>query len=118
MFDINTIIASIGLIMATVSFMTGLQLAKRDKSVSIMMAGMHRINGYITCTVYIAIAALSLNGNGGFRTWSVIGWAVGLGLIAIKIFVIRNERYYKYGSRVGLMLFVTWLIIIYKHIVA
>ena len=31
MFEINTIIASIGLIMATVSFMTGLQLAKRDK---------------------------------------------------------------------------------------
>lgn len=117
MFEINIIIASIGLVLATVSFITGLQVVNRDKVTAAMMASMHRVNGYLVFIIYIVVAVLSLSGQGGIRTWSVIGWAVGLGLIIIKIMVVRNERLYKYGSRLGLMLFITWLVIMYKHIV-
>lgn len=103
--------------MATVSFISGLQVVKSDKVIGAMMASMHRLNGYIACFIYVILAAISLNGQGGIRVWPIIGWAAGLGLIIAKIMVVRNERFYKYGSRLGLLLFVTWLIIIYKFIV-
>lgn len=117
LFETYSVIASIGLVMATVSFMSGLQVVKRDKVFGAMMTSMHRMNGYIASFIYVILATISLSGPGGVRVWSLIGWAVGLGLIIIKIIVVRNERYYKYGSRLGLLLFVTWLIIIYKFIV-
>lgn len=115
--DINTIIASIGLVLATVSFITGLQVVNRDKVAAVMMASMHRINGYLVCLIYIVIAALSLGSQGGVRPWSIVGWSVGMGLIIIKIMVVRNQRFYKYSSRLGLLLFVSWLVIMYRHIV-
>lgn len=116
--DINTIIASIGLVLATVSFITGLQVVNRDKVAAEMMASMHRINGYLVCLIYIVIAVLSLGSQGGVRPWSIAGWSVGMGLIIIKIMVVRNQRLYKYSSRLGLLLFVTWLVIMYRHIVS
>lgn len=117
MFEINIIVASLGLVLATVSLITGLQVVNRDKVSAAMMASMHRINGYLVCLIYIIVATLSLSGHGGIRTWSIVGWAAGLGLIVIKILVVRNERLCKYSSRLGILLFITWLVIMYKHIV-
>ncbi len=114
-FDINTIVASIGLIMASMSFMTGLQTIKKDRSSAMIMVKMHRFDGYITCLIYIAVAVLSLI-YGGIRFWTVTGWAAGLGLIILKILVVRNRKYTKYASRVGMLLFLSWLFIIYQHI--
>lgn len=116
MFEINLIIASVGLVLATVSLITGLQVVKRNNVYGEMMASMHRVNGYLVFLIYIGVSAFSLGGHGGIRTWSVIGWSAGLGLMIIKIMVVRNEKLYKYSSRLGLLLFITWLVIIYKHI--
>lgn len=113
--DFNTIVASVGLVMATMSFMTGLQTVKKDRTSALMMVKMHRFDGYITCLVYLAVAGLSLS-YGGMRLWPVIGWSAGLGLIILKIVVVRNRKYCKYGSRLGMMLFLSWLYIIYQHI--
>jgi len=117
LFELYSVLASVGLVMATVSFMSGLQVVKRDKVFGAMMTSMHRLNGWVASIIYIILATLSLSGQGGIRMWAIIGWAAGLGLIIIKIMVVRNERLYKYASRLGLLLFVTWLILIYKFIV-
>ena len=113
--DFNTIVASIGLVMATMSFMTGLQTIKRDRADAMMMVKMHKLDGYVTCQIYIAVALLSLS-NSGFRLWPMIGWVAGLALIIVKIIVVRNRKYCKYASRIGIMLFLSWLFIIYQHI--
>jgi len=113
--DFNTIVASVGLVMATMSFMTGLQTVKRDRSDAMMMVKLHRFDGYVTCLVYLALAGLSLS-NGGMRLWPVIGWIAGLVLIILKILMVRNRKYCKYASRLGIMLFLSWLFIIYQHI--
>lgn len=113
--DFNTIVASVGLVMATMSFMTGLQTVKRDRSDAIMMVKMHKLDGYVTCQIYVAVALLSLS-NSGFKLWPMIGWVAGLALIIVKILVVRNKKYCKYSSRVGILLFLSWLFIIYKHI--
>ena len=115
-FDLNMIVASLGVILATMSLITGLHAVKKDKMSAVMIVNMHRMNGYLTCLIYLIVAGLSLAGNGGFRTWPVIGWAAGLGLIAVKILAVRNQKFYKYGSRLGIMLFIAWLFIIYRHI--
>ncbi len=113
--DFNTIVASIGLVMATMSFMTGLQTIKRDRSDAMMMVKMHRFDGYITCIIYLAVAGLSLSIS-GIRFWPVIGWSAGLVLIIVKIAAVRNRKYSKYSSRLGMLLFLSWLYIIYQHI--
>lgn len=117
MFETNTIIASIGLVLATMSFISGLQVVKRDKLLGAMAATMHRLNGYLSCLAYVILASMSLSSIGGFRLWPVIGWIFGSVLIVAKIMCVRNERFYKYGSRLGLLLFIVWLVIMYKHIV-
>ena len=113
--DFNTIVASIGLIMATMSFITGLQTVKRDRGAAVMMVKMHKLDGYVTCQIYIAVALLSLS-NGGLKLWPVIGWIAGLVLIIVKIAVVRNIKFRKYSSRLGIMMFLSWLFIIYQHI--
>lgn len=118
MFRIDTFIVSAGLILATMSFITGLQSVKKDRASAAMMTGMHRLNGYLTSIIYILAAIFSLSGERGMRAGTVVIWGLGLALIIVKMLVVRNEKLYKYGSRLGLLLFVIWLIIIYKHIVA
>ncbi len=113
--DFNTIVASIGLIMATMSFITGLQTVKRDRGAAVMMVKMHKLDGYVTCQIYIAVALLSLSSS-GFKLWPVIGWIAGLVLIIVKIAVVRNMKFRKYSSRLGIMMFLSWLFIIYRHI--
>ena len=112
--DFNTIVASVGLIMATMSFITGLQTVKRDRGAAVMMVKMHKLDGYVTCQIYIAVALLSLS-NSGFKLWPVIGWVAGLALIIVKIIAVRNIKYIKYASRLGIMMFLSWLFIIYRH---
>ena len=114
-FDFNTIVASVGMVMATMSFMTGLQTVKRDRESAVMMVKMHKLDGYVTCQIYIAVALLSLS-TSGFKLWPVIGWLAGLALIIVKIIAVRNKKYCKYGSRLGILLFLSWLFIIYQHI--
>ena len=115
MFEINIIIVSLGLIFATVSLFSGLQAVKKA---GIMMASMHRLNGYIACLIYLIVAVLSLKEGSGLMMWPIIGWITGLLGIIGKILSVRNERTYKYGSRLGILLFIIWLIIIYKHLIA
>lgn len=113
MFEINIIIVSLGLIFATVSLISGLQSVKKA---GIMMASMHSLNGYIACLIYLIVAVLSLRKGGDLMMWPIIGWIAGLTVIAGKILSVRNQKTYKYGSRLGILLFIIWLVIIYTHV--
>lgn len=115
MFEINIIIVSLGLIFATVSLISGLQSVKKA---GIMIARMHRLNGYIACLIYLIAAVLSLKKSGDLMIWPAMWWIAGLAVIVGKILAVRNQRTYKYGSRLGMLLFIIWLIIIYNHLIA
>jgi hypothetical protein len=92
-----------------------MQLIKRDNTAVILK--IHRLNGYITFLIFISLALLSLSGKGGIKPWSITAWAAGFGLSLFKIWVVKVKRGYKYGTRLGIILFVIWLIIIYTHVV-
>src|SRR5574337_843968 len=96
--NIPTIFASIGLILATFSFISGLQLVR---AASLAERKIHRFNGFTTFTLYIALAVLAFAYN-GVRFWPLIGWVSGLGLFLLKIWIVRRKRrVYKYVSWMG-----------------
>ena len=113
MFEITTILASLGLILATTSFISGLQAMKNKGSAD---AKIHKLNGYVTILIYLSLAGLSLGKKGEIGLWPVAAWASGLLIICIKIWVVRRGQAYKYASWIGIMLLIVWLIIMYTHI--
>ena len=113
MFEITTILASLGLILATTSFISGLQAMKNKGSAD---AKIHKLNGYVTILIYLSLAGLSLGKKDGIGLWPVAAWASGLIIIFVKIWVVRSGKAYKYASWVGITLIIMWLIIIYTHI--
>lgn len=115
MFGITVFLASIGLVIATAAFLSGMQLVKRDNTAVIFK--IHRLNGYITFLIFISLALLALSGKGGIKAWSITGWTAGLVLSLFKIWVVKAKRGYKYGTRLGIILFIVWLAIIYTHVV-
>ena len=116
MFEISIIIISLGLIFATVSLVSGLQTVRKEKADALIIVNMHRLNGYVACLIYLAVAILSIKGSGGLRLWPIVWWIAGLTVIAGKILSVRNQKTYKYGSRLGTLLFIIWLVIIYTHV--
>lgn len=112
MFELTAILASLGLILATVSFISGLQAVKNKGSVD---SRIHRLNGYVTLVIYLLLAGLSLGEGGGIRLWPVVAWGAGLLIIFTKIWIVRSGRTYKYASWLGIMLIIIWLIIVYTH---
>ena len=113
MFETTTLLASLGLILATASFISGLQAIKSKGSVD---ARIHKLNGYLTILIYLTLAVLSLGAKEMIRLCSVATWSAGLLIIFTKIWVVRSGRAYKYASWLGIMLIIVWLIIIYTHI--
>jgi hypothetical protein len=113
MFEITTILASLGLILATVSFISGLQAVKNKGSAD---SKIHKLNGYLAFVIYILLAGSSITGKEGISLWPVAAWASGLLIILIKIWVVRSGRAYKYASWIGIMLIIVWLVVIYTHI--
>lgn len=113
MFEITIILASLGLILATVSFISGLQTLKNKGSADTKM---HRFNGYLTLIIYLSLAILSMSGKDGIKIGSVAAWGGGLAIIGMKIWIVRSGRAYKYASWMGIILIIMWLIIIYTNI--
>ncbi|MBI3399685.1 MAG: hypothetical protein HY026_10735 [Deltaproteobacteria bacterium] len=114
MFGLTTLLASLGLILATVSFISGLQAVKNQAGS--IDARIHKLNGYLTILIYLLLAVLSLAEKGGVKLWSIAAWGSGLAIIFTKIWIVRSGKAYKYASWFGIMLIIIWLIIIYTHI--
>lgn len=117
MFDtiitIPLILASLGLILATSSFISGLQLVK---SSSHLEAKIHRFNGYMSITLYVTLAVLSFAGE-GFNWMRLVGWLSGFSVLCLKVMIVRKRaRAMKYLSWFGGTLILIWLYLVYIHI--
>jgi len=112
--NLATILASAGLVLATSSFISGLQLVKsRQKRVE---RKIHRGNGYLAISVYIGLMFSSiLSGDGGLL--KTLAWLAGLGLISLKLRIVRRKgRSFKYVSWLGAILILLWLFLVFVHI--
>ncbi len=111
--SVPTVLASIGLIIATASFMSGLQLVRGASRIEKII---HRYNGIATLSLYCVLFVLSIINN-GFRLVPILGWLGGWLVIALKLLIVRKRgRALKYVSWVGSMLILMWLYLIYIHI--
>lgn len=111
--SVPTVIASIGLIIATASFMSGLQLVRGASRIEKII---HRYNGIATLSLYCVLFILSLINN-GFRLAPFLGWLGGWFVIFLKLLIVRKRgRALKYVSWVGTTLILIWLYLIYIHI--
>ena len=109
-----TILASIGLVLATSSFISGVQLVRSTKGT--VEGKIHRFNGYVSITLFTTLAVLWVADKGvGF--WSIAPWVSGILFIFLKISIVRKRgRAFKYVSWMGVTIIFMWLYIIYRHI--
>ncbi|TAN63639.1 hypothetical protein EPN18_01830 [bacterium] len=110
-------LASIGLIIATSSFISGLQLIR---GTSITIEGrIHRLNGYLSIILYVILAVLGF-ALSGISLWSVFGWFSGFFIILTKLWIVKKSRKkrraFKYVSWFGASLTLMWLYMVYIHL--
>lgn len=110
------VLASIGLILATSSLISGLQLVK---GITAHVEGkIHRFNGYATITIYCILAILSFV-NSGIRFWALLAWTSGLLLTLLKLWIVKKSRKkrraFKYVSWLGGTLVLMWFYLVYIH---
>lgn len=112
--NLSITIASIGIVLAGTSFISGLQLV-RATSASIE-AMIHRANGYLTILLFIILSITSLSG----KTISTVQLLLplgGLSVFILKLWIIRRQkRFLKYVSWMGGALIIDWLLVFYVNI--
>ena len=112
--DISLMIGSLGIVLAVSSFISGLQLVKGKRA---SIEGIiHRTNGYLTVTLFFILAVLAI-WSGKVNTASFLAPSFGLGVFLVKLWIIRRggRRLFRYVSRAGGCLILTWLFIYYHH---
>lgn len=112
--NFTTLLASIGMVLATSSFISGLQMVKGRGRVE---RKIHRGNGFTTFIIF-AILAIASFVVYGFSLWSIGGWLSGAFIIGLKLLIVhsRSRRAFKYVSWLGASLIVMWLYVVYIHI--
>ncbi len=112
--NFTTVMASLGMILATSSFISGLQMVKGKGRVE---RKIHRGNGFIAFAIFALLAIASFV-NYGFSLWSVSGWLAGALIIVFKLLIVhsRSRRAFKYVSWLGATLITMWLYLVYIHI--
>ncbi len=106
----EVVLAGIGLILVTSSFISGLQLIKGVRGVE---RKIHRFNGYCVLSIYIVLAILSF-ARFGARPGAIIGWPAGLSFIFFKLWIVKTrKRAMKYVPWLGVMLVLMWLYVLY-----
>lgn len=112
--NFSTVLASIGMILATTSFISGLQMVKAKGPVE---RKIHRGNGFISFAILFILAVLSFV-RYGFSLWSLAGWTAGVFVILLKLLIVhsRKRRAFKYVSWLGATLICLWLYVVYIHL--
>lgn len=112
--NFTTVLASIGMILATSSFISGLQMVKGKGSIE---RKIHRGNGFLAFGIFAVLAISSFTAY-GVSLWSVGGWLAGVLVIAVKLLIVhsRSRRAFKYVSWLGAALITMWLYLVYIHI--
>ncbi len=111
--DFRTIVASLGLILATSSFISGLQLVRAKSRIELKI---HRFNGQASIVLF-TVLALWYFVREGIGFWSFIMWAFFLSVILFKLWIVRKRhKAAKYVSWIGATLILIWFYIVYIHI--
>jgi len=112
--NFSTLLASIGMILATTSFISGLQMVKSKGPVE---RKIHRGNGFISWSIFLVLAVLSFV-TFGFSLWGLAGWTAGAFIILLKLLIVhsRKRRAFKYVSWLGATLICMWLYVVYIHL--
>lgn len=114
--NLSITIASIGIVLAATSFISGLQLV-RAMSVSVE-AMIHRANGYLTILLFFVLSLISLSGK-TINTVQLLLPLCGLSVFMLKLWIIRRQkRFLKYVSWMGGALILDWLLVFYVNIPA
>ncbi len=112
--NLSITIASMGIVLAATSFISGLQLVR---STSASIEGMiHRANGYLTIILFIVLTLIAISS-------SIINIAAlllpltGLAVFLVKLWIVRrHKRFLKYVSWMGGILITIWLLVFYVNI--
>ncbi len=114
---ISTALASIGLVLATSSLISGMQIVRG--TYANIEGKIHRFNGIASIIIYCILAALSFI-NYGVSVLQIIGWLSGFFLIFLKLSVVmisrKKRRAFKYVSWLGSALILMWLYIIFINL--
>lgn len=112
--SVSIILASIGIILAATSFISGVQLV-RNTSRSIE-GWIHRANGYGTIILFVLLALIAVPGIRDDP--SPFFWPLfGLSIFMLKLWIVRRKkRFSKYVSWLGGTLLLVWLYIFYINI--
>jgi hypothetical protein len=106
-------VASIGLILATSSFISGLQLVRIKSRIELKI---HRFNGQASIALFIVLAVWYFVRE-GFGIWPFMMWLSFLSVILFKLWIVRKRRKaIRYVSWIGATLIFIWFYIVYIHI--
>jgi hypothetical protein len=106
------LLASIGFVVSVTSFIAGFRMVKRTGLRAERM--LHRVNGYVTITLYIVVAAFAIAS--GTTPFYIFAWLVGLGLHFLKLLIIKKGLAVRYGGYFGALLLIVWLVVIFTHL--
>lgn len=117
LYNVPMILASLGLIIATSSFISGLQLVRGTSAA--IEGKIHRLNGVLLILLYIILAITWLAAN-GITLVTLISWVAGINAIFLKLWIVRvarkRRRAFKYVSWFGASLTLMWIYIVYIHL--
>ncbi|MFQ5480480.1 MAG: hypothetical protein ACE5DW_04315 [Thermodesulfobacteriota bacterium] len=107
------IIGSIGVILATSSFISGMQLVRTRKRS--FEGRIHRLNGYISIALFILLFLISFIGS-RFNMIVLLLWLSGFVIILMKLKIVKTRRWaFKYVCWFGVAIISMWIYIIYTH---
>jgi hypothetical protein len=105
------ILASLGIVLAVTSFISGLQLVRATRA---SIEGMiHRANGYLTVILFNVLTLIAISSN-KINMASLLLPLTGLAVFLVKLWIIRrHKRFLKYVSWMGGTLITIWLLVFY-----
>ncbi len=109
---LDTVIASIGFVIAVMSFIGGFRMIRRTDHAAETI--MHRVNGFLAIGLYVLIAAISLYEKATLIIAAL--YLLGLMVHLVKIPLVRKGLAVRYGGYMGAMLLITWLAVIFTHL--
>ncbi|MBM2838788.1 MAG: hypothetical protein HW415_1413 [Deltaproteobacteria bacterium] len=112
--NVSIILASVGIVLAATSFISGLQLVR---ATSASVEGMiHRANGYLTIILFILLTLIAISSS-MINIAAVLLPLTGLAVFLVKLWIVRrHKRFLKYVSWMGGTLITIWLLVFYINI--
>ncbi len=110
---LSLIVGSIGVILATSSFISGMQLVRTRKRS--FEGRIHRLNGYTSISLFILLFFISFIGS-GYSLIVLLLWLSGFSIILLKLRIVKRRRWaFKYVCWFGVSIICMWIYIIYTH---